>query len=182
MLGMKPPAWPLDTTSPTESFVTVRSMMMRSSGVICGVDREAQHGLLERHRRRTARRGLLVRDLRTLEDAGLALVRRHDARRRDDAAVAFGLQRRQLEVDEVVVAEDREGDRAGRARDRQVDVVARGERRRRHRQGRAGRRRRAAASRPSCRHRRPVPVRPMRPLPELSFAAVAPKRTPSSRL
>ena len=110
-------------------------------------DVEAQHRLLERHRRRAARRRLLIRNLRTLEDARLALVRRHDARRRHHAAVAFGLQRRQLEVDEVVVAEDRQGDRAGRARDRQVHVVPRGERRHRDGQCRAAGDCRSSASR-----------------------------------
>src|SRR6185436_11640186 len=83
-------------------------------------DGEAQHGLFERRRRGAAGRRLLVRNLRALQDARLALVRRYDARRGHDAALAFGLQRRELEVDEVVVAEDRESDRARGAGDRQV--------------------------------------------------------------
>ena len=103
-------------TWPTLSFLTLRSRMMRLSGVICGVTLSDSTAFLNEMVVAPLRRRLLVRNFHALLDARFLLVRGDDARRRDDFAAAFGLRGRQLEVDEVVRAEQHEREAAGGAR------------------------------------------------------------------
>src|SRR3546814_9505929 len=66
-----------------------------------------------------------VADLAALGDHRFLLVVGHHARIGDDLAAALGLQRRQLDVEQVAGAEDRQRERTGTGkRWRQVDVQA----------------------------------------------------------
>ena len=94
-------------------------MMIRLSGVICGVTSSRSTGFLERDRRRVVRAaGRHVRNLGALLDLRLLVVAGHDARARDDLAAVVRLERRELEVDEVAAAEvdQRQRELARRAR------------------------------------------------------------------
>ena len=112
MLGTKPPV-ALGTTWPTLSLVTVRSRMMRSSGVICGVTFSDSTAFLN---------CVVVAPLEADSWYGISMpcsmlgflaVRRDDARRGDDLAAAFALRGRDLEIDDVVGVEQRHA-RGGR--------------------------------------------------------------------
>ena len=87
-------------------------------------DGELEHRGLERDRRRAARRGRQVRDLRALRDDRLLLVGRDHARARDHLAAVVGFEGGELDVHQVAAAEveDRQRELAGGARHRQVHV------------------------------------------------------------
>ncbi len=89
-------------------------------------DLETQHRLLEGDRGRPAGRGLHIGDLVSLLDQGRLLVRRGDARTRDDLGLALLLQRRQFKVEQSAIGQtgNLEGQGAGGVGHRQVDVAA----------------------------------------------------------
>ncbi len=88
-------------------------------------DLQAQGRLLERDRGRAAGGRLLIGDLHALLDEGLALVGGDHPRAGDDLAAALGLQGGQLQVQQVVLAQDGEGHIGGvGVHHRQIHVEA----------------------------------------------------------
>ena len=96
-------------------------MMTVLAAVICGVTAQHQHGVLERDGDGVVGDGL-NRNLDALRDLRLDVVLRRQARRREDAALAGALERRQrdVEVERAVDRAEREADapRSRRARRR----------------------------------------------------------------
>ena len=124
-------------------------MMTVSAAVICGVTRQEQRRVLERHGDGVVRDGL-QRNLHALHHLRLDVVQRRHARRREDAAVARLLERgqRHVEVERAVHRSEREADAARRRADRQIDGG-----RRRRRSGRTLERPDASAQRAAVRER-----------------------------
>ena len=81
------------------------------AAVICGVTFSVSAASLERHRDGVVGDGL-NRNLHALRDLGFDVVLRRDARRRQDAALARSLERRQrhVEVERAVDRAERQAD------------------------------------------------------------------------